>query len=206
MTLKIASVLLVIVGYVLVLWSTIYGFSLAKKKHGVNLKDVKNEIPNGYTFRAICSLIYYVCIFDWIFDFGIMRWAYLPYGEGLNISGLILLSLTVGLFWWIHIALGSNYNGPMTIYENHELVKSGPFAYVRHPTYLGFPLLHISLALITHNYILLIAGMSMAIYVNSKRIIVEEDLLTEKFGEAYLEYKNSVGKYFPRIRRAKKKA
>ncbi len=192
-----------VTGYILIILSANYGLKKAKKAHNVTLKDVKNEIKSGYFFRGICSLIYYFCIIYWIFNLSFIPYFFIPYNLALHISGLILFSLVVCLFWWIHISLGSNYHGPLKLHENHKLITSGPYAFARHPTYVAFPLLHISLFLITHSWLLLISGMVMAIYVNSKRIQIEEELLLKKFGKEYENYKKKVGKYFIILRNKK---
>lgn len=132
-----------ILSYIMIAFT--YGLNQAKKVHHVNLKDVKNEIPNGILLRGICSLIYFFCIIDWMFDINLIPWAYLPFKIYVNYIGLITLFLTVALFWWIHITLGSNYHGPLKIHEKHVLIKNGPYAIVRHPTYVAFPLFHISI-------------------------------------------------------------
>lgn len=44
----------------------------------------------------------------------------------------------------------------------------------------------------------------MAFYVNHKRIQIEEKLLIERFGDEYLDYKQKVGMYFPKLFRFKR--
>jgi protein-S-isoprenylcysteine O-methyltransferase Ste14 len=193
---KIISIFVVVFSYILIFFAPVYGLQKAKKKHNVNLKDVKNEIKNGYVLRVICSLVYYFALVDWIFSFNLIPWAYIPYLRIINIIGLVLAGITTFYFWWIHITLGANYHGPLKLHDNHELIIHGPYAISRHPTYVAFPLFHITLALITMNYLILISGCLMSIYVNSIRIKVEEKLLIERFGELYIEYSKRVGKYF----------
>ena len=90
-----------------------------------------------------------------------------------------------------------NYSGTVVIHEGHELVTHGIYRYVRNPIYLGL-------------FIALIAGLPL--YVASlraflvslllipivlNRIRLEEQLLTEHFGEPYLEYKRRVKRILP---------
>lgn len=196
---KTLNIWLTLFSYGLIMISFFYSLYLAKKEHHVNLTDVKNEIPNGYMVRTIFSIIYYFSIVDWIVGFKFMRWSYINENIIVNISGIILLLLITSLFWWISISLGSNYHGPMKLHVNHKLVKTGPYRRIRHPSYLAFPLFHISLFLITSNYLLLLSGLIMSIYTNHYRIIVEEKLLMERFGQEYEDYKKVTGRYFPTI-------
>ncbi len=198
---KVLNVIISIVSYVLIMGSFFYSFKLAKDEHNVDLKEVKNEVSHGYFIRAILSIIYYFCFIDWIIDFGFMNWAYIPNNLIVNIIGATLMMLVTALFWWISISLGSNYHGPLKLHGNHKLVKTGPYKFSRHPTYLAFPLFHISLFLVTSNYIILCSGLIMSIYTNHHRIKVEEKLLTEKLGKEYENYMKRTGKYFSIPRR-----
>ncbi len=38
---------------------------------------------------------------------------------------------------WARVHLGGNWSGSVTVKEAHELIRSGPYAYVRHPIYTG---------------------------------------------------------------------
>jgi protein-S-isoprenylcysteine O-methyltransferase Ste14 len=196
---KIVSVITAVIGYILLILAPTYALQQAKKKHRVSLKDVKNEVKGGYLIRGLLSLIYYFCIVDWIGSFNLIPWAYIPYTLTMNIAGIVLYVITVSLFWWINTAIGTNYHGPMRLHEDHELVQTGPYAIVRHPTYSAFILLHISLSLMTANYVICISGVVMAVIVNSQRVKIEEDMLKERFGNEYVNYMSRVGKYLPKL-------
>jgi protein-S-isoprenylcysteine O-methyltransferase Ste14 len=60
------------------------------------------------------------------------RWRYLL-ALALLLAGLLL---TV----WARVHLGRNWSGTVTLKEGHELIRSGPYAYVRHPIYTGLSL------------------------------------------------------------------
>ncbi|MBL8018660.1 MAG: hypothetical protein JNM27_03265 [Leptospirales bacterium] len=165
---KIFTVGLVILCYALIMSSFFHSLNLVKRAHHVNLKEVKNEVPNGFLVRTLCSIVYYFCLVDWIAGLGLIPWAYVPYSEIRNTIGAILIVLVTGLFWWVSIALGSNYHGPMKLHPDHKLVMTGPYSFMRHPTYTAFPLFHLSLFLLTNNYLLLLAGLAMSVYTNHK--------------------------------------
>lgn len=48
---------------------------------------------------------------------------------------MIFLGLTFAV--WARRHLGSNWSGTVTVKENHVLVRTGPYAWVRHPIYTG---------------------------------------------------------------------
>jgi protein-S-isoprenylcysteine O-methyltransferase Ste14 len=188
-----------LISYLLIIGSFSYGLQRAKAVHQVDLKSVKHEVPNGYLVRTICSLVYYFCLVDWIFNLNLIGWSYFSFDSWIHWLGLGLLMLDVLIFWWIGFTLGANYHGPMHLHENHQLVTTGPYAVVRHPTYLAFPLLHLSLFFMTSNWLILLSGFTMAILVNHHRVKMEEKLLMERFGIQYSNYIKTTGKFFPKI-------
>ncbi len=51
--------------------------------------------------------------------------------------GLALLAAGLAFAVWARVHLGRNWSGSVTVKEGHELIRSGPYAYVRHPIYTG---------------------------------------------------------------------
>jgi protein-S-isoprenylcysteine O-methyltransferase Ste14 len=124
---KSIFIIIGIISYILIILAFNYGFKKAQKVHTITLVQVKKEVPNGLLLRGLCSLIYYICIIDWMmFEFNFIKWSYFPFPIWVNWIGALLMILVVIFFWWIHITLGSNYNSPLHIYDNHQLITSGP--------------------------------------------------------------------------------
>ena len=38
---------------------------------------------------------------------------------------------------WARVYLGRNWSGTVTVKQDHELIRSGPYGFVRHPIYTG---------------------------------------------------------------------
>jgi protein-S-isoprenylcysteine O-methyltransferase Ste14 len=51
--------------------------------------------------------------------------------------GVVVLALGLLFAVWARVHLGRNWSGEVTVKEGHELIRSGPYAYVRHPIYTG---------------------------------------------------------------------
>ena len=75
-------------------------------------------------------------------------WRDLPWGGPLNARlwphsltaywiGLALLIAGLAFAVWARVHLGRNWSGSVTVKEGHELIRSGPYALVRHPIYTG---------------------------------------------------------------------
>ena len=100
------------------------------------------------------------------------------------------LSVAAVLFAiWSRITLGSNWSGAFaTLKHDHELVRSGPYARIRHPIYTGLWLAMFGTAL-TIGTLASYLAVVLASVAFLLRIRIEEALLTSQFPEIYPEYK-----------------
>jgi protein-S-isoprenylcysteine O-methyltransferase Ste14 len=127
----------------------------------------------------------------------------LSFGFGLLPSmqsiGLVLTITGYSISIWSVVARGV-YAASWEMKRSHRLVTWGPYRYVRHPSYLAYFLMFISMPLIWPNLLALppVAGIP-GYYVVTIR---EEELLTQRFGNGYAEYQKGTGRFIPRFARA----
>ena len=86
----------------------------------------------------------------------------------------------------------------VTIREDHRLVTSGPYRYIRHPLYTMGLLLFSSLSLIAANWFMML-GTVLAFVLVSLRLPKEEAALIEAFGDEYRAYMQRTGRFLPRL-------
>ena len=92
----------------------------------------------------------------------------------------------VGFAIWARIYLGRNWSSAPAVKENHELVTTGPYAYVRHPIYTGLILTALGTALT--GTIFGIGVLVVAAGVFFRRIGKEERIMLELFPDTYPAY------------------
>ncbi len=102
-------------------------------------------------------------------------------------SGLALIGLGFTLIFWSGVTLGRMYSAEVTIQQNHELIISGIYRYVRHPRYLGAIILGLGLSLLFRSWIVLALFTPFLIVILS-RIRDEEAVLLEEFGQDWEQY------------------
>ncbi|MEE9592256.1 MAG: isoprenylcysteine carboxylmethyltransferase family protein [Thermoplasmata archaeon] len=91
--------------------------------------------------------------------------------------------------------------GPEFSTSPPRLCKTGPYAYVRNPGYLGGILVTIGLASVLFSPgALIVAGLIWA-RLHLVVVRVEEPMLSRKFGEEYEVYRRHTGRWLPRLRR-----
>jgi protein-S-isoprenylcysteine O-methyltransferase Ste14 len=97
---------------------------------------------------------------------------------------------------WARRTLGGNWSGSVTLKENHELVKHGPYRWIRHPIYSGVLLMILGTALASGRAQGLLAFMIalIAIYLKSR---VEERWMESEFSVRYSVYRKGSWALFP---------
>jgi protein-S-isoprenylcysteine O-methyltransferase Ste14 len=85
-------------------------------------------------------------------------------------------------------ALGRNWSREVRVAVGHELVRSGPYARVRHPIYTGAICISLGLA-IQSGLSSAFLGIVLLILAYVRKIALEERLLGEAFGSSFDQYR-----------------
>ncbi len=101
--------------------------------------------------------------------------------------GLFLQALGVLLAIWARRHLGRNWSGEIAIKVDHQLVRSGPYALVRHPIYTALLAMYAGSAVVSGEWHALL-GLALAAIAYGRKIQLEETNLLESFGAGYREY------------------
>jgi len=120
----------------------------------------------------------------------------------LLMIGSIIFFPGLGLALWARLALGKNYFTSTglhaQLFADHQLITSGPFAFVRHPMYLGAILASIGSLLMYTTWTTLFFACTFA-PILIRRARREEAGLASEFGEEWVEYCRRVPAFFPRL-------
>ncbi len=105
----------------------------------------------------------------------------------LRWTGLVLATLGMSLIFWSGIALGRLYSPEVTLQEDHHLVTSGPYRFIRHPRYLGGAVQGIGLSLLFRSWLGLILTLVFLVTIRF-RIRDEEAMMNREFGLEWQAY------------------
>jgi protein-S-isoprenylcysteine O-methyltransferase Ste14 len=127
-------------------------------------------------------------------------------GQGLRVTpvdtvfgalGLALTLAGIAFAIWARLVLGGNWSGlVMGVREGHELVRTGPYAIVRHPIYTGLIVAMVGTALTVGTlpaYLGVAAGLAGFLL----RISIEERVLAAEFGDGHAAYRQRTRKLVP---------
>jgi protein-S-isoprenylcysteine O-methyltransferase Ste14 len=112
-----------------------------------------------------------------------------------NLLGAV--PLVIGVM--INVAADRAFHGVGTtvkpFQESSALVTTGVYRVSRHPMYLGFILMLIGIAIFLGSLTPIAVVPVMGLLLDRRFIAVEERMLEEKFGDAWLDYKKSVRRW-----------
>lgn len=128
-----------VVGYYVIDFALIarYDRERAAQKSGRNWK---------FTLFALTAAT--VLIFQPLIIPGLGLQLQAAWGAWIQVLGIALVSLGLGLHVWARIHLGRFYAERVEIIPNHQVIDTGPYAYVRHPIITSFFLFVMGLFLI----------------------------------------------------------
>ena len=157
----------------------------------------------GYAFAMVLRLAGF-CL--WLATFAYLvlpasvQWAAVPIPTWIRWVGVVTGVLCSLLMYWTLSSLGRNLTDTVVTRAEATLVMHGPYRFVRHPFYVTAALLMASVTLLTANW--LIGASSLIVLVLlAVRTPKEEQMLIERFGDAYREYMAQTGRFFPRTPR-----
>lgn len=118
-----------------------------------------------------------------------------------GIELILTLAIVIGfsLRMWSYYTLHKYFTFNLAIKEDHQLIKTGPYHYLVHPSYTGQILLLLTSLLFLNLWIPFIIISYYAVFRYRERVQVEEQMMENKFGEEYQKYKKERYRAIPFI-------
>jgi protein-S-isoprenylcysteine O-methyltransferase Ste14 len=140
----------------------------------------------------------YVLLFYQAAKFGWLDERFIQDSPAVAVVGVAMTAAGVGFAIWARWHLGANWSAIVSIREQHELIRSGPYRRVRHPIYTGMLLAMAGTALVRGEVrgLLAFAITLAAFYTKARK---EEAWLRREFGEKFEAHAQQTGMFLPRI-------
>jgi protein-S-isoprenylcysteine O-methyltransferase Ste14 len=116
------------------------------------------------------------------------------------IASMILGPVAVVLAWMATRHLDKQWRFEAALSEDHELIRTGPYRWLRHPIYTSLLGMLFATGLVKTWWPLLIAGVVFYVIGTEIRVHAEDGLLASRFGEEFKQYKRTTPAYLPFIR------
>ena len=117
----------------------------------------------------------------------------------LTVLGFVLVGFSMAGRLWAIRTLGPFHSIHVEIRENHRLIQSGPYTYIRNPYYVSVILEAMGLPLLVNSFTGALIAVFVYLPVLFLRIFLEEMALEKKFKESFSDYKNHVPRIIPKV-------
>jgi protein-S-isoprenylcysteine O-methyltransferase Ste14 len=126
----------------------------------------------------------------------VLEGRFLPAVPATYWTGVVIVALGLLFAIWARNVLGRNWSGVVTVKQDHELIRRGPYRYVRHPIYTGLLIAFAGSAIARGEWrgLLALAIVFAALW---RKLKLEERWMIETFGDAYLRYRAEVRALIP---------
>jgi protein-S-isoprenylcysteine O-methyltransferase Ste14 len=179
-------------------------FGIKQRKTGQSSWSVSEDAVSregrwSLLLRPVVLLFMLGLVVFYLFEPSGSDWLFLPLPSSVKFGGAFLGIASIIFLVWVHRTLGIQWSTTLQFKEDHTLITSGPYKYIRHPMYASLSLFFVSLSIISSfwPFIVLVAITFLFFVRIMKR---EESMMIDQFGEAYRVYMKRTGRFLPRFR------
>jgi len=195
--------LVLVVGFLAVILITLY-YRIKSGASGEKLDRRQEGLFILATLRPV-GLMLWLGVIAYMVNPPWMAWSSVPLPSWLRWTGVVVCAIAAAFLTWTFHSLGANLTDTVVTRRAHTLVKHGPYRWVRHPFYDAMALLISAIALIAANWFVLVTGAVFFVLL-AVRSRTEEAKLLAHFGEPYRVYRQSTGRFVPKLRQTNRGA
>jgi protein-S-isoprenylcysteine O-methyltransferase Ste14 len=166
------------------------------------IKTRATRQQESFASRCVVLLVEtvgYVLIFRNSAGIGFLGNRVVPRNLAGPVIGSVLTWMGIGLAIWARYHLAEYWSARVTIKEDHQLIRTGPYARLRHPIYTGLILATIGSAMVIDRW-RCVLGVFLVVTGYCFKAKKEESMLTQQFGDAFREHQKHTGFLIPRFR------
>ena len=159
-------------------------------------RTVRRQSPSSRTLHVLLLVLAMALLFEPWMNIGPLGLLLIPNNRPSAAIGALCLLFGFYVAIWARFYLGKNWSANVTIKEDHHLVRSGPYAFVRHPIYSGLLLMIAGTAIATGRLRCFVAFL-IALGSWHAKSRTEEAFLAEQCPADYLRYRQEVKALIP---------
>jgi protein-S-isoprenylcysteine O-methyltransferase Ste14 len=162
-------------------------------------KIVRGERGAGIGRRILMGATGYFLIFHAADPrFGVLSHRFVPERLWIVWGGAVMTLLGILFAIWARVHIGKYWSATVALKSDHHLIRSGPYARIRHPIYTGI-LLGLAGSVLTIGRYASLLGLAIflvAFWLKSRK---EEALLAAEFGPAFEDHRRATGFLLPKL-------
>ncbi|MGV1756664.1 methyltransferase family protein [Rhizobium sp. A22-96] len=173
------------------IWAAIWFIASFRVKKAARHEDPWSRLSNTVPIW-ICAFLLVVSP-SWL---GSLSFRLVPQNLTYYGIGAAMTVIGLGFAIWARYHLGRNWSGVITVKQDHALIRTGPYALVRHPIYSGL-ILAILGAVLARGDVAALLAFAFMLYAVLRRVGIEERWMSETFGRDYADYKATTPALIP---------
>jgi protein-S-isoprenylcysteine O-methyltransferase Ste14 len=129
---------------------------------------------------------------------GFLGARFIPSSAAVSFAGFAAALLGLAVALWARVHLGQYWSDKVVLQEGHRLIRTGPYAYMRHPIYSGVSLGVAGTGVVLGEWRGVAAFLLLLINyaIKARR---EEKILAQEFGEDFTLHREQTGFLLPRF-------
>ena len=161
-------------------------------------KDVEAQTRSARLTHSVFIWLGALLIFVHWRTLGALALPLFPRQPWISWTGVAFVAIGLGFAVWARFHLGRFWSGWVTLKEDHAIIRTGPYALVRHPIYTGLLMAFAGTAL-ARLTIATLTGIALILAGLIVKIGQEERLLIHHFGAGYDAYRADVRALIPYV-------
>src|SRR5215467_9138870 len=159
-------------------------------------RSIRRESSTSRLYHLLLMTTAFALLFSQDLRIGQLGLRIVPASPESAYGGLALAGLGAAFAIWARSTLGTNWSATVTVKENHSFTHQGPYQLVRHPIYAGGLLAMLGTAVVYGEAGCFVA-VALAFVGWWLKARIEEEFMTQQFGEDYRRYQKDVKQLIP---------
>jgi protein-S-isoprenylcysteine O-methyltransferase Ste14 len=113
--------------------------------------------------------------------------------------GTVVVALGLALRTWAVHVLGRFFKFTVVVQVDHQVVDTGPYRLIRHPSYTGLLMIELGLGIALGTWLSIPACLLPPLVAFSIRLLTEEQVLARELGEPYRAYMARTKRLIPGV-------
>lgn len=156
----------------------------------------RRENPVARLIHLLFMAATFVLLYSRDPTFGWLNNRFAPATPWLVALGLALTATGIAFAIWARWHLGKEWSADVTIRQGHRLIRTGPYARIRHPIYTGILVGMLGTALVIGEFRGL-AAVALTLFGFWRKARAEESFLRQEFGADFEEHTRRTGFFLP---------
>jgi len=158
----------------------------------------RNLYPEGFvkTLQNLIGIPALGSLALFLIDPDELSFAFVHLPPYFHAVGLLLFNGAALFIVWSHVALGRFWSAELETLPEHRVIRTGPYALVRHPLYSSYLVLAVGFFFATADW--LVGALMLAYSLSvAARARTEEEMLIDRLGPAYSDYCEKTPRFLP---------